>query len=92
MDDEALFGRSSHARRSCCRGGSKLPRGGKAVQHHSVSGVVSWLAQEPENQESDRGHGRRIALLAELLTRLEPDRDGLCEIKDAPAKGFRANG
>jgi hypothetical protein len=37
-----------------------------------------------EHQESDRGHGRRIALFAALLTRLEPDRDGVFEIKDVP--------
>ena len=49
----------------------------------------SRLAQEPENPESDRGRGRRTAFPAALLARPEPDRDGLFEIEDAPAKGFR---
>src|ERR1700730_5686648 len=49
----------------------------------------SRLAQEPENQESDRGRGRRTAFPAALLARPEPDRDGFFEIEDAPAQGFR---
>src|ERR1700731_3989022 len=46
----------------------------------------SRLAQGPENQESDRGRGRRTAFPAALLARPEPDRDGFFEIEDAPAK------
>ena len=45
--------------------------------------------KSPKIRKAIEAEGRRTAFPAALLARPEPDRDGLFEIEDAPAKGFR---
>ena len=48
-------------------------------------------SQGRRGPQCDRGGWRHIALLAALFTRLQPDRDGLCQIEGAVAQGRQAH-
>jgi hypothetical protein len=71
MNDQAVFGRSSHARCGGCRGGGELPRGGTTVQHQREQRGAAREAVSADGRVAAKPMG------GERNARLKDERDWL---------------